>query len=61
MEKWASKSSERKHNERYLHANSHHRPKEKYGIIKTLTTRAIIISDSEYLNQELNQLLQVFE
>lgn len=47
--------------ERYLHANSHHHPKKKYGIIKTLTTRASRIYDPENLKHELKHLQQVFE
>ena len=44
------------HTERYLHANSHHHPKQKYGIIKTLTTRASRISDPHHLELEINHL-----
>jgi len=44
------------HIERYLHANSHHHPKIKYGIIKTLNTRASRISNPERLNIELKHL-----
>lgn len=47
--------------QRYLHANSHHHPKQKIGIIKTLTTRAARISDCDHLNFELNHPHKVFE
>jgi len=49
------------HTEGYLHANSHRHPKQKIGIITTLTTRAVIISNLDHLNFELNHLHKVFE
>jgi len=44
------------HTKRYLHINSHHHPKPKYGIIKILTTRTSRISDPDHLKHELNHL-----
>ena len=48
------------HTERYLHANSHHFPPQKLGIITTLATRAHRISDIDHIDQELEHLHQVF-
>jgi hypothetical protein len=36
------------HTENYLHANSHHHPNQKLGVLKTLATRAIRISDETH-------------
>ena len=48
------------HTEKYLHANSHHFPPQKLGIITTLATRAHRISDGDHIDQELEHLHQVF-
>jgi len=48
------------HTDKYLHSNSHHHPKQKVGVIKTLATRASRISDPEHLEEELNHLYKVF-
>lgn len=48
------------HTDRYLHANSHHHPKQKMGVIKTLSTRASKISDPGHLDEELVHLYEVF-
>ena len=44
------------HTDRYLHAESHHHPAQKIGIINTLVTQAIRIADKDHLKQELNHL-----
>ena len=44
----------------YLHANSHHQPTQKVGIIKTLARRAKRISDADHLKNELDHLGMVF-
>lgn len=44
-----------------MHADSHHHPNQKSGIIKTPTTRASRISDSEHLYPEIDHLRKVFE
>jgi predicted GIY-YIG superfamily endonuclease len=49
------------HTENYLHASSHHHPNQKLGILNTLSTRAIRISDKEHLEQEKNHLHKVFK
>ena len=48
------------HTERYLHANSHHFPPQKFGIITTLAKRAYRFSDIDHLDQELEHLHQAF-
>jgi hypothetical protein len=49
------------HTKNYLHANSHHHPKKKLGVLKTLATRAIRISDETHLEQEKDHLSVVFK
>lgn len=49
------------HTEHYLHANSHHHPAQKLGILNTLAMRAVRISDHDHFEQEKNHLLEVFE
>lgn len=48
------------HADKYLHADSHHHPAEKVGIIKTLAVITTTISDAEHLKMELNHLGMVF-
>jgi len=48
------------HTEIYLHAKSHHHISDKQGVIQTIATRAIRISDVDHLNQELDHLREVF-
>ena len=43
------------HTDRYLHANSHHFPSQKLGVINTLITRALRISDKERMEQEMKK------
>lgn len=38
------------HTDKYLHADSHHHPSQKNGILNTLATRAIKTVDAEHLN-----------
>jgi hypothetical protein len=49
------------HTENYLHANSHHHPNQKLGVLKTLATRAIRISNETHLEQEKDHLSVVFK
>ena len=49
------------HTDRYVHADSHHNPPQKLGIIHTLAIRASRISDHENLNEELQHLKFVFK
>ena len=49
------------HTDRYLHVDSHHLPSQKIGVINTLVTRAIRISDEDHLEQELDHLSNVFQ
>ena len=44
------------HTDRYLHKHSNHHPRQKTGIIKTLTERALRICEPEKLTEELNHL-----
>lgn len=44
------------HTDRYLHATSHHHPKQKTGILKTLATRAIRLCDQDHLEKEESHL-----
>ena len=45
------------HIEQYLHADSHHHPAQKLGVIKTLATRALKISNKGRLDQERKHLI----
>jgi hypothetical protein len=49
------------HTENYILSSSHHHPNQKLGVLKTLSIRAIIISDKEHLEQEKNHLHKVFK
>ena len=49
------------HTEQYLHAGSHHFPAQKFGVLCTLVTRALRISDDNSLESEKSHLLDVFE
>ena len=49
------------HTYRYLHANSHHFPSQKVGMINTLVTRALRISDKEHIKEEIDHLAKVFK
>ena len=48
------------HTEQYLHALSHHHPQQKMGVMNTLITRAIRISDTKQLEAEKEHLHDVF-
>ena len=48
------------HTEQYLHADSHHFPSQKMGVLNTLATRALRISDCESFDKERSHLLNVF-
>ena len=48
------------HTNRYLHANSHHFPSQKLGVINTLITQALRISDKELVEQEIKHLAETF-
>jgi hypothetical protein len=49
------------HTDQYLHANSHHHPAQKFGVINTLVTQAIRIFDVEHTEQELKHLEDMFK
>ena len=49
------------HTDRYLHYNSHHHPRVKVGIVKTLKDRASRICQSSKLRGEISRLQEVFE
>ncbi|KAK7864163.1 hypothetical protein R5R35_004079 [Gryllus longicercus] len=48
------------HTNRYLHADSHHHPATKRGVLTTLTYRAALISDTDSLNKEKETLRETF-
>ena len=48
------------HTDSYLHAESYHHPAQKFGILSTLTVRALRISDEEHLEEELSHLTSIF-
>ena len=48
------------HTEQYLHASSHHFPAQKLGVLSTLATRELRISDESHLEGEKTHLLNVF-
>lgn len=47
--------------EQYLHASSHHYPPQKFGVLNTLATRALRISDESHFESEKSHLLNFFE
>lgn len=49
------------HIKQYLHANSHHHPSQKVGVINTLTTHALKISNNEHFDQAKRQLIDSFK
>ena len=49
------------HTHSYLHADSHHHPAQKLGIINTLAIRASRICDVEHLKEEQGNLVRVFK
>ena len=44
------------HTDRYLHVDSPHFPPQKIGVINTLVTRALRISDKEHIKEEIDHL-----
>ena len=46
--------------DRYLHGKSHHHPAQNIGVINTLVTQAMRLSDEENIEQELRHLKEVF-
>jgi hypothetical protein len=49
------------HTDSYLHANSHHHPSQKMGVLNTMATRAARISDKDHLKEEIDHLTKVFK
>ena len=49
------------HTDRYLHADSHYFPPQKVGVINTIVTRALRISNKEHIKEEIDHLAKVFE
>lgn len=49
------------HTKQYLHAKSHHYPAQKLGVLNTLATRALRVSDENHLVDEKTHLLSVFK
>lgn len=48
------------HTKQYLHVDSHHFPAQKLGVLNTLTTHALRISDNKNFDKEKSHLLNVF-
>ena len=49
------------HTDRYLHADSHHHPQQKFGVIKTLFHRACSLSDAASIGKEKQHLMETFQ
>jgi hypothetical protein len=49
------------HTDSYLHADSHHHPSQKMGVLNTMAIRAARISDKEHLKEEIDHLTKVFK
>jgi hypothetical protein len=49
------------HRESYLHADSHHHPSQKMGVLNTMAIRETRISDKEHLKEEIDHLTKVFK
>ena len=49
------------HTENYLHADSHHHPAQKLGVLNTLAIRALQISDADHLEEEKKHLVSAFK
>ncbi|KAI7815319.1 Serine protease [Rhyzopertha dominica] len=49
------------HTDRYLHADSHHHPAQKQGVINTLIQRAKLVSEPDHLEEELEHLRRALQ
>ena len=49
------------HTENYLHADSHHHPSQKFGVLNTLAITTLRISHSDHLDEEKKHLVSVFK
>ncbi|XP_050528175.1 uncharacterized protein LOC126898277 [Daktulosphaira vitifoliae] len=49
------------HTDRYLHADSHHCPSQKMGLLHTMATRAVRIADENHVNEEKTYLRQALK
>ena len=49
------------HTDKYVHASSHHHPSQKQGIIHTLATWAVRISNKEHLENEVGYLTKAIQ
>jgi len=49
------------HIEQYLHAEFHHHSAQNLGVLNTLATKALRISDEDHLEEEKSHLLKVFK
>ena len=48
------------HIEQYLHTLLHHHPNQKMGVLNTLFTRALRVSDNDHIDSEKEHLCNVF-
>lgn len=48
------------HIDQTLHLNSHHHPSQKMGVLNTLITTAMRITDNDHIEQEKEHLRKVF-
>lgn len=46
------------HKDRYLHANSHHCPSQKMGLLHTMATRTVRIANDQRIDEENTYLRQ---
>jgi len=49
------------HTDRYLHADSHHCPTQKMGLLDTMATRAVRIADKDHIKEEKGYLRQALQ
>ena len=49
------------HTENYLHADSHHHPAQKLGVLNTLAIRALRICDADHIDEEKKHLVSTFK
>lgn len=49
------------HTDRYLHADSHHCPSQKIGLLHTMATRTIRIADAQHVEEEKSYLRQTLQ
>jgi hypothetical protein len=62
MDLWCTKFTKKKnHTEKYLHAKAHHHPTQKLGVINTLNTKALKISNEDHFKEDKIHKLEFFK